>query len=60
MFGRRLFGSQWIRGMGMAAVAVVGGAPDGAPTILVVEDEVLVRLATARYLRDNGFTWLRP
>ena len=44
----------------MAAVAVVGGAPDGAPTILVVEDEVLVRLATARYLRDNGFTWLRP
>jgi two-component system, response regulator PdtaR len=25
------------------------------PTVLVVEDEVLVRTAAAKYLRDNGF-----
>ena len=27
-----------------------------APVVLVVEDEVLVRLATARHLRDAGYT----
>lgn len=28
---------------------------EGAPTVLVVEDEVLVRLATAEHLREAGF-----
>lgn len=31
------------------------GNPDGRPTILVVEDEVLVRLDIARYLRTRDF-----
>jgi DNA-binding response OmpR family regulator len=29
--------------------------PAAQPVVLVVEDEVLIRLATADYLRENGF-----
>ena len=32
--------------------------PDRGPAILVVEDDELVRLAVARYLRDIGYTVL--
>jgi len=35
-----------------------GVSPARAPTILVVEDEVLVRASTAKHLRDCGFTVL--
>jgi len=41
--------------MRLAALSMIGGAPSASPTILVVEDEVLVRAATTRYLRDCGF-----
>lgn len=30
--------------------------PDRAPIILLVEDETLVRMATAEHLRDSGYT----
>ena len=43
----------------MNAAGVMPPAPSGPPatqpTILVVDDEVLVRLAVAEYLRDCGF-----
>jgi DNA-binding response OmpR family regulator len=40
----------------MAAIESNPGSADAAlPTILVVEDEVLIRLPLADFLRDNGF-----
>ena len=35
---------------------VIPDMADRAPIILVVEDEVMVRLAAAEHLRENGFT----
>jgi CheY-like chemotaxis protein len=41
----------------MRAIAICGNAPGPrSRTILVVEDEVLVRLALAETLRDEGFS----
>lgn len=34
----------------------VGTRPDRGPVILLVEDETLVRIATAEHLRDAGYT----
>ena len=39
----------------MAAAAMNDGGQDPIATVLVVEDEVLIRLATAEYLRECGY-----
>jgi len=44
--------------MDQKAKAKVAGGSDSSPTILVVEDDVLTRVAAGRYLRGCGFAVL--
>jgi CheY-like chemotaxis protein len=41
-----------------SAEANPGVAPDQPPVILLVEDEILIRLSTAEFLRQDGYTVL--
>lgn len=60
--GRRLFGVQaskhcWTeeRASGLSRYVCVTDKPTVQETILVVEDDVLVRMPIAQYLRDCGY-----